>query len=294
MRKLKIAFGMIVFQSDYVLKQCLEQVYPFAEQIVIAEGCVEYWQRKGFTTSTDRTNEILHNFPDPENKITIIHNVYKEKDQQCQAYMKYIRKDIDYVWHLDSDEIYKTEDLERMESILLKEGATSIGLRSFAFYGGFSRHLTGFELKFDFRRIFKYIPGCSWLTHRPPTIKYPTQIKERHITPQEFYDKYGIQIYHYSYVFPDQVHNKLQYYKEEIVKNNCIDNYFNEIYLPWVVGDDKIKEEIENRYLGVHETKPKIRGECRTAKFEGIHPESIRRDLSKLKLEFDNQLKKYK
>ena len=44
---IKIAFGMIVFEGDYVLKQCLEQVYPFATQILISEGPVEYWQSKG-------------------------------------------------------------------------------------------------------------------------------------------------------------------------------------------------------------------------------------------------------
>ena len=37
---MKIAFGMIVFEGDYVLKECLEQVYPFASQILIAEGPV--------------------------------------------------------------------------------------------------------------------------------------------------------------------------------------------------------------------------------------------------------------
>ena len=52
---------MIVFEGDYVLQECLEQVYPYAEQILIAEGPVEYWQRRGRTTSTDRTNEILEN-----------------------------------------------------------------------------------------------------------------------------------------------------------------------------------------------------------------------------------------
>jgi hypothetical protein len=51
--ELKIAFGMIVFEGDYVLKECLEQVYPFASQILIAEGPVSYWQRQGKTTSTD-------------------------------------------------------------------------------------------------------------------------------------------------------------------------------------------------------------------------------------------------
>ena len=55
---MKIVFGMIVFEGDYVLKECLEQVYPFAEQILIAEGPVEFWQRQGRTTSTDDTNKI--------------------------------------------------------------------------------------------------------------------------------------------------------------------------------------------------------------------------------------------
>ena len=51
---LNIAFGMIVFEGDYVLKECLEQVYPFASQILIAEGPVKYWQDRGRTTPPDR------------------------------------------------------------------------------------------------------------------------------------------------------------------------------------------------------------------------------------------------
>ena len=79
---MKIAFGMIVFEGDYVLKQCLEQVYPFASQILIAEGPVSYWQRQGRTTSLDDTNKILDEFPDPENKIKIVHGQFNEKDDQ--------------------------------------------------------------------------------------------------------------------------------------------------------------------------------------------------------------------
>ncbi len=50
---MKIAFGMIVFEGDYVLKECLECVYPFADQILIAEGPVRFWQEQGKTTSED-------------------------------------------------------------------------------------------------------------------------------------------------------------------------------------------------------------------------------------------------
>ena len=48
---------MIVFEGDYVLRECLQQVYPHASQILIAEGPVKYWQEKGRTTSLDRSRE---------------------------------------------------------------------------------------------------------------------------------------------------------------------------------------------------------------------------------------------
>ena len=118
---MKIAFGMIVFNGDYVLQECLESVYPYATQILIAEGPVRYWQDQGYTTSTDKTNEILDNFPDPENKITVVHGQFEGKDEECRAYMPHMRDDIDYIWNLDSDEVYKPEDIKKIISILEEE-----------------------------------------------------------------------------------------------------------------------------------------------------------------------------
>ena len=291
---MKIAFGMIVFEGDYVLKQCLEQVYPYAEQILIAEGPVEYWQRQGRTTSTDKTNEILDNFPDPENKISIVHGQYSEKDEQCRAYMQFIRDDIDYIWNLDSDELYKNEDLEKTIDFLSQHQPTSIGVTSCSFYGGMNHYLTGFELaKDNFLRIFKYEPGSTWLTHRPPTIKYPSNITRKHIDSETFYNMTEVLMYHYSYVFPDQVFKKVSYYKDSVSKSNCIDNYFEIIYLPWVLGNDDERRTIEDEYMGVHEFKPSVRGECFTLPFLLEHPESINRNLKELDSKFLLQLRKY-
>jgi hypothetical protein len=294
---LKITFGMIVFEGDYVLKQCLEQVYPFASQILIAEGPVSYWQRQGRTTSLDNTNKILNEFPDPENKIKVVHGQYDEKDDQCRAYMQHINDDIDYLWNLDSDEVYKTEDLEKIIKFLEKEKPTSVGLRSCSFYGGFDNYLTGFELKQDnFLRIFRYVSGSTWLTHRPPTMKYPIEanIRYKHINSEIMYNSLGVQMYHYSYVFPVQVHTKVNYYKDSVSRNNCIDDYFNTIYLPWVNGDNETRQNIERINLGVHEFKPHVRGECFTTKFEGEHPKAIENDIEALKNEFNLQLDKWK
>lgn len=283
---LKIAFGMIVFEGDYVLKECLEQVYPFATQILIAEGPVKYWQDMGKKTSEDRTNEILHSFPDPENKIKIVHGQFSEKDEQCNAYIKYLRDDIDYLWNLDSDEVYKTEDLHKTLEFLEKEKPTSVGVRSKSFYGGFDHYLTGFELNTDnFLRIFRVTKGSKWLTHRPPTIEYPigANIIRKHINSDIFYKMTGVEMYHYSYVFPKQVKNKIEYYKAKVSLDKCIDNYYNFIFVPWIHGNELEKYEIEKKYLGVHEFKPEFRGDCFTAEFSGIHPESIERNLRDLK-----------
>jgi hypothetical protein len=293
---MKIAFGMIVFEGDYVLKQCLEQVYPFASQILIAEGPVSYWQKQGRISSTDNTNKILTEFPDPDNKIKIVHGQFNEKDDQCKAYMEYINDDIDYIWNLDSDEVYKTEDIEKIIDFLNEHQPTSVGVRSCSFYGGFDKYLTGFELKKDnFLRIFKFTKGSTWLTHRPPTILYPSNLNivKKHVDSDTLFNLIGVQMYHYSYVFPRQVHTKVNYYKDSVSKENCIDNYFHEIYLPWVIGDDSEKEKIERKFIGVHEFKPNIRGECYTNEFTSHHPESIKRDMDKLIQEFNIQLEKY-
>ena len=69
---MKIAFGMIVFESDYVLKQCLEQIYPFASQILIAEGPVEYWQQKGRETSLDGTNASEYTYSYQHQKLYVM------------------------------------------------------------------------------------------------------------------------------------------------------------------------------------------------------------------------------
>ena len=274
---MKISFGMIVFEGDFVLKECLQQIYPHAHKIVVAEGPVKFWQERGRTTSTDRTNEILESFPDPENKIEVVHGQFFEKDQQCNAYMGLIPEDTDYLWMVDSDEVYKTEDIEKTIKFLEQEQPTSVGVRSCSFFGGFEYNLTGFEQQTDnFLRIFKYEPGCSWLTHRPPTMRYQSTVERKHINSDRFFELTGVLIYHYSYVFDRQVKNKIEYYEAKVSKFKCIENYYEKIFIPWTTGTTIERILIENTYDGVHEWKPEYRGPCRTQRFIGTHPQAIK------------------
>ena len=290
---LKIAFGMIVFEGDYVLHEALESVYPYAEQILIAEGPVQFWQDRGKVTSTDKTNQIIDNFPDPEGKISIVHGQFAEKDEQCRAYMPFLNDDIDYIWNLDSDEVFKGEDIEKIIEILEKEKYTSVGVRSCSFYGGCNHYISGFEqMKDNFLRIFKVYPGANWLTHRPPTIVAPEGVEtlpEKHLDSETLWRDHGVQMYHYSYVFPTQVKNKLEYYKAKVSKQYCHPNYFDDIYLPWVTGN----REVEKAWKGVHEFNPNIRMHSFTEEFSGSHPVAILKSMDKLTTRLHDELQRF-
>lgn len=293
---MKIAAGIIVFNSDFVLRQVLESIYPHVSQILISEGCVGYWVAKGYTTSTDRTNDIIHSFPDPEKKITIVHGTYPEKTEQANAYMQHLHPDTDFLWNVDADEVFKQHDIITIKDLLRTGRYNTVGFQSLSFYGGFGHHLTGFEENVSFIRIRKAYPGCTWDNHRPPTIKNPSGVAEperllSHTTLAEM----GIRMYHYSYVYPRQVYEKINYYENAVInKGDCIPNYFQNVYMAWVRGNTEQKQAIEAQYKGVHEFAPHYRGDCFTAPFTGQHPDIIQRDLPQLIAQYKRQLEEYK
>ena len=53
---MRLTAAMIVLNGDHVLEESLKSIYDHVDEIVIAEGPVRYWQDRGLTTSTDRTN----------------------------------------------------------------------------------------------------------------------------------------------------------------------------------------------------------------------------------------------
>ena len=274
---MKIAFGIIVYNGDFVLNECIASIYPYASHILISEGCVQHFQDKGFTTSTDRTNEIIDNFPDPDNKIKVWHGQYKEKTEQCNAYMPV---DADYLWSLDSDEIFKPADIEHVIHLLETEQPTSVGFKSKTFFGGFDKVIGGFEARAEYRRIFKINKESKWANHRPPQIDNIEDTK--HISGQSLADK-EIYMYHYSYVWDRQVKDKVEYYKAKISKDNCIDDYYEKVFKIWKEGDVMTKNIIEAKYRGVHEFKTSYRGDAYTEFFIGEHPEIMKQCIAREK-----------
>lgn len=291
---MKICFAMIVFQGEFFLKEVLDSIYDHADQIVINHGCTRYWQDRGFTTSTDKTGEILSNYPDPRGILSVVNVNGEEKTELCSAFMPLVKDDINYLWCIDSDEVFTGTDIEAVRQILLDRKPHSLSFKSRTFFGGFSHYLTGFEREVGFKRVLKYEPRCKYVTHRAPTLSTELVPNPLHLSCDEIFDKYGIEMFHYSYVSPRQVREKISYYQNAVIaKGSCIENYFEDVWLNWVNNADK-RAEIEKKHGGTHEfVYPRARGECYPTEFRGEHPRVIQEKMPELIEKFYRQLNEY-
>lgn len=286
---LNICFQMIVFNSDYVLRECLQAALAYGP-VIATEGPVRYWQDQGYTTSTDDTNAILDDL-----KIPTIHGQFEEKDDMVNVGLDRVPPGTDYIWVLDSDEIWGMQEIELVRGALAMGRFDSASFRAHSFYGSLDRVMTGFEAAYDTHRIQRWQPGATWATHRPPTILAPDGRPwrdHRHLDGEEL----GVKFYHYSYVFPSQMKRKAAYY-EDRDPGGVIRDYYLRVYLPWAtahhLGNDDARETIELQFQGVHNWLPARRGPCYTEPFNQ-HPVVIERNLSgltqRLKAELSTEL----
>ena len=114
-----ITFIMIVLNGMPFVKHSLESIYDFSDEIIIIEGPVRnlnsgYYDKSGF--STDGTTEFLNNFKDPDSKIKLFRGYFKDKIDMQNLAIK--NASFDWVWLIDSDEVYKTNDLTTVKEII--------------------------------------------------------------------------------------------------------------------------------------------------------------------------------
>lgn len=209
---------MIVLNGEPFVKYCLQGVYDFAHEIIIVEGAVENARHLASPEgrSVDGTVETILNFPDPENKIKLIQKkgFWKEKDEQANAYMEVCTGD--YIWQLDADEFYRRDDIKRIFQLLSTKEIQAVSFKMYSFWGGFNAYAVGGRMEEHVRRIHKYEPGYRYLTHRPPTVlNFQGQsLNDLNALSADQTAQMGIFLYHYSYVFPDQVKTKVTYYSK--------------------------------------------------------------------------------
>lgn len=289
---MKIAFGLITYNGNFVLDAVLETIYPFAHQICIAEGPVGYYVQKGHKHSTDGTIELIKGFPDPAGKISLVSGQWPEKDEMCNAYAALVKPDTQFIWHVDDDECHYPETIQEVINVLGTNRWDSISFRSLAFFGRFNRIFgeASFEQGFEFHRVKRWYTGARWETHRPPTV---LSSGDRRPWREHGHLPFFAGMPHYSYVWPARVKAKTEYYGNSVAPGRCIADYFQTVYLPWVRGTVAERQAIENKWNGAHDFLPAVRGPCFTEPFNRSHPPAIEKRLPRLRRELESQLATY-
>lgn len=236
----RISFGIIVLNGEPFLRYNLRTLYPFAHQIIIAEGASPKAAHASTPDghSTDSTLETIRRFQaeeDPEQKVILVTAEDEghpngfwpgEKDQQSQAYAK--RATGDWLWQVDIDEFYQPRDLASISAYLAEHPEiTCLTFRGLNFWGGFDYFIDGGlfihprytgQLWGVYRRVFRWGPGYRYLTHRPPSVGDATG---RDITRRRmrFIRRIGgsapIYVYHYFMVLRSQFLSKGAYYEKQ-------------------------------------------------------------------------------
>jgi glycosyltransferase involved in cell wall biosynthesis len=220
----RISFGIIVFNGEPFTRYCLRSLYPFAHEIIVVEGACT--SAKTIATddghSTDGTLQTLHSFKsqeDPENKLRIVtrNGFWSEKDEQSQAYAQIASGD--YLWQVDIDEFYDPEEMKAILNFLHNHPEiTMVSFKQITFWGGFDYVCDGWYLRRGaeiYNRLFRWGPGYRYASHRPPAVV--NQIgqdlsKLRWMTLDRIASK-SVRLYHYSLLFPKQVIEKCEYYR---------------------------------------------------------------------------------
>jgi hypothetical protein len=235
----RISFGLIVLNGEPFIRYNLRALYPFAHEIVVAEGASPRAAHMATESghSVDGTLEELRRFAaeeDPEHKLIVVTAEDDghpdgfwpgEKDQQSQAYAA--RATGDWLWQVDVDEFYRAEDMVRVCRFLLdRPSTTCLTFHAHHFWGGFDYVLEGglfMRPNFQgepwgaYRRVFKWGPGYRYASHRPPTVLDPSgrdvvDLEKRNLSGER---RDPVHMYHYTNVFVEQVVPKGRYYANQ-------------------------------------------------------------------------------
>ncbi|GAB4429652.1 MAG: glycosyltransferase family A protein [Chloroflexi bacterium OHK40] len=228
----RITFGIIVLNGEPFTRYNLRALYPFAAQIIVVEGASPHAASSATPDghSVDGTLAVLRRFQqeeDPEGKLLVVTAEDEghpngfwpgEKDEMSRAYAA--RATGDWLWQIDIDEFYQPAEMARVCAMLANNPAlATVSFRTLTFWGGLTYHVDGWFLRHrreeQFHRLFRWGPGYTYATHRPPTVLDPQGVNLRKLGWKQGYDlarEEGIFLYHYSLVFPFQVQRKGDYY----------------------------------------------------------------------------------
>ncbi len=226
----RVTFGIIVLNGEPFTAHTIRALYPYAHEIIVVEGAAPGARNIATADghSRDGTLDVLRRLArddDPDGKVTVVTAEDDghpdgfwpgEKHEQSQAYAR--RATGDYLWQVDIDEFYRADDIERvLDRLAAEPRVDAMSFRQVTFWGGLGYVADGWYLRrgaADYHRLFRWGPGFSYATHRPPTVRDEAG---RDLRTGTWVDatttaSWGVRLYHYSLLLPKQVIEKCDYY----------------------------------------------------------------------------------
>jgi len=274
--KIKMSFIMIVLNGLPYIEAVLKSIYKAAYEIIIVEGaerkCMFAANLNG--SSKDGTVQFIKKFPDSNKKIRLIQGRWYDKCAMQNKAMEFVKGN--YVWLVDSDEVYKKDEIIRIFNILRnRPNVYQVTIPIIHFWKGCDYILDSKEKpRNEIQRIFKIVHPCHFTTHRPPSLlikKFGRFAQDIKIMRADFLKAKGIYCYHYSYITSEQVKQKVALYKNygwEKPWKLDLNDWYKNCFLKWT---PKNRTSIESKYRII----PCDR-KSKTKRFTGIHPESVK------------------
>ncbi len=226
--KRKYSVCNICYNEQEFLYYAIKAVYNFAHEIIILEGAIDEFNPKlpkeHSGISTDGTNKILKRLKkeDKENKIKVIQKRWKDEFKKRNEYLEHVTGD--WIFMVDSDEIYTADQLEYISYILEQEASK---VETGRIHGrNFWKDFYHYYDSGPMYRLFKYEKGARYcqrnlLKHAPDGPykgkPYDHMIAHGKIQHKGIHDKVitlhpnSIMTFHYSRVHSDsKMKQKLQ------------------------------------------------------------------------------------
>ena len=250
---MKISFGIIVIDGMPFIRHQLSLIYPFAHEIFICEGGDDEWENlHGYRRSVDDTLNVIRHFPDPEGKICLIQKKWKDKNHMCHEYSQRATGNI--IWHVDADEFIDPDHIPYMMELFEKYpeydamappqivfwGDTKTIVGAKVDNGGYVFEMPGID------RIYRHKKGLY--IHHLPQRGYFDPDREKivpgHLFPEKLLTCRGVYNFHFSYVLPKSVRNKMKYYNRR-VPGSVKKGWYRDVFMKF---SQKREEWILTRY----------------------------------------------
>lgn len=227
-----LSVGTIVLNGASTIQYSLASIYDVAKEILIVEGAVEKYaeynpdmvSREG--GSVDDTLDVIESFPDPDNKIKILAagRLWRDKPEMQNMIAKAITGDV--FLKVDSDEVYKRRDLQRiLREFEVDSALTLFNYRFWHFWHTLDQIAVGGQWDSPMARCWRWRPGFHYGTSFNFLLddrgrKVETPLYKKIITSDRL-------VYHLNYAGQpgDLVRAKLNYYANRGIETNVKDTW---------------------------------------------------------------------